>query len=191
MPVRAFARDDPGRIDVDGGAAAGRRARALGRGAPCSYLRGGQQLKVARTPRLEALVLGLASQTTRQRMTPATGCQAGARTISMNTAVAQAKITIVTRNGKIDHPISSGIDPWIDEPTFSPRPVPVLDGEREHEDDDEQREERCHRRDEEIHVVHLGGEVGCLFGEECDPRQHTRYGLMRGSAPAASTRGAA
>ena len=109
--------------------------------------------------------------------------------------VAQAKITIDTRNGMMVQPSSSAMEPVIRRPDSFAGPVAVLDREDDDEHHDEQREERRHRRDEEIQVVHLGGEGGGLFGEERDTFQHktlrSHARLSTGSAPADATRDAA
>jgi hypothetical protein len=49
-------------------------------------------------------------------------------------------------------PSSSGMDPWIGDPAFSPVLSRWFDRKHGHEDDDKQREERRRRSDEEIHL---------------------------------------
>ena len=89
----------------------------------------------------------------------------------------------------IDHPSSSGMEPVIGAPTFSPGVVAVLHGKDDDEEHDEQREERRDRRDEEIQVIHLGSEVGRLFGKSGMPdsidvsASHARRGARRLTAP--------
>ena len=78
------------------------------------------------------------------------------------------------KNGMMDHPSSSAIEPVIGAPTFRRSRSRYLTAKMITSTDDEQREERRHRGDEEIQVVHLGGEVGCLFGKKRDSRKHIR-----------------
>ena len=90
---------------------------------------------------------------------------------------AQTKITIEMRNGMIDHASSSGIEPWIGAPTFSGSSVGTSRRSTITTIVTSDGEERRDREDEEVQLVHLGGERGRLFRKERNPRKHRCSGV--------------
>jgi len=104
--------------------------------------------------------------------------------------VAQAKIAIETRNGTIDHPSSSQMEPVIGAPTFSPVWSRYLTAKTMTKNTTINAKNAVIAVTKKYRLSTSGARLDACTGKSGIP-SNIRYRLTPGAAPAFATRGAA